>query len=177
MVNGSGVGGQAGLAGQELSQLGYHATVSGDAPNFGLATTEIEYAPDSLAAAQQLQGQLIGGATLIEDSALAPTAYNLEVVTGQSFKGVTGPSASSGTCGRCRRRPPPRRRHDHDRRQSRLCRDPNRQPGFLLGLRRGLHPARTVAGADAPDLRGVSTGIPRPSPALEPAAFEPDPGG
>jgi hypothetical protein len=73
--------------------------VSGDAPNFGLSTTEIEYAPDSLAAARQLQSQLIGGATLIRDPALAPTAYNLEVVTGQSFAGVKGSPASSRTSG------------------------------------------------------------------------------
>ena len=97
VLNGSGIGGQAGLAGQDLSQLGYRASVSGDAPNFGLGTTEIEYAPDSLAAAKQLQGQLIGGATLIKDPALAPTAYNLQVVTGQSFAGVKGSSGSTGT--------------------------------------------------------------------------------
>jgi polyisoprenyl-teichoic acid--peptidoglycan teichoic acid transferase len=97
VVNGSGVGGQAALAGQDLSQLGYHATVSGDAPNFGLAATEIEYAPDSLAAAKQLQSQLTGGATLIEDSALAPTTYNLELVTGENFNGVTSTSAAVGT--------------------------------------------------------------------------------
>jgi LCP family protein required for cell wall assembly len=93
--NGSGVGGQAALAGTDLSDLGYHTTVSGDAPNFGLGTTEIEYAPDSLAAARQLQSQLVGGATLIEDGALTPTVYNLEVVSGQSFNGVIGGSATS----------------------------------------------------------------------------------
>jgi LCP family protein required for cell wall assembly len=97
VVNGSGVGGQAGQAGQDLSQLGYVATVSGDAPNFGLTTTEIEYAPDSLAAARQVQAQLIGGATLVRDPALTPTPYNLEVVTGKSFTGVNNPSASTGT--------------------------------------------------------------------------------
>jgi LCP family protein required for cell wall assembly len=96
VLNGSGIGGQAGLAGQDLSQLGYRASVSGDAPNFGLSTTEIEYAPDSLAAARQLQGQLIGGATLIRDPALTPTVYNLELVTGQNFAGVKGPAASTG---------------------------------------------------------------------------------
>ncbi len=96
VLNGSGIGGQAGLIGQELSQLGYHASVSGDVPNFGLATTEIEYAPDSLAAAKQLQGELIGGATLIDDPALTPTVDNLEVVTGQSLKGVTGSSPPAG---------------------------------------------------------------------------------
>jgi hypothetical protein len=96
--NGSGVGGQAGLAGQDLTSLGYRATVSGDAPNFGLATTEIEYAPDSLAAARQLQSQLAGGATLIEDKSLGPTIYNLELITGTSFAGVVGASkTASGT--------------------------------------------------------------------------------
>jgi len=93
--NGSGVGGQAARAGQDLSGLGYHTAVSGDAPNFGLSTTKIEYAPDSVAAAKQLQAQLVGGASLVEDPALVPTVYNLEVVTGQSYNGVitTGSSA------------------------------------------------------------------------------------
>jgi polyisoprenyl-teichoic acid--peptidoglycan teichoic acid transferase len=93
--NGSGVGGQAAQAGQDLSGLGYHAAVSGDAPNFGLATTEIEYAPDSLAAAKQLQSQLAGSSTLVADSALTATAYNLQVVTGQSFRGVVGSTTSA----------------------------------------------------------------------------------
>ncbi len=91
--NGSGVGNQAGAAGQALAGLGYKTTVSGDAPNFGLTTTEIEYAPDSLAAAKQVQSQLVGGATLIKDSALTPTIYNLDLVTGQSFQGVIGSSS------------------------------------------------------------------------------------
>jgi LCP family protein required for cell wall assembly len=88
--NGSGVGGQASTAGQELSQLGYHVTVSGDVPNFGLATSKIEYAPDSLAAARQLQSQLGGQATLLETPSLTPTPFNLDLVTGQDFTGVSG---------------------------------------------------------------------------------------
>jgi LCP family protein required for cell wall assembly len=97
--NGSGVAGQAGQVGQELAGLGYHTTVTGDAPNFGLATTVIQYAPDSLAAAKQVQSQLASASTLVEDSALTPTAYNLELVTGQNFNGVLGAAApaSSGT--------------------------------------------------------------------------------
>jgi LCP family protein required for cell wall assembly len=90
VLNGSGVGGQASAAGQEMSSVGYHVTVSGDAPNFGLATTEIEYAPDALAAAQQLQSQLNGSSELVEDKALTPTPYNLELITGQNFAGVKG---------------------------------------------------------------------------------------
>jgi LCP family protein required for cell wall assembly len=103
--NGSGVAGQAGQAGQELAGLGYHATVTGDAPSFGLATTEIYYSPDSLAAAKQLQGQLAANSTLVESTALAPTRYNLKLVTGQNFNGVVGstvttqPSVTTTTVG------------------------------------------------------------------------------
>jgi len=97
--NGSGIGGQASQAGQDFSGLGYNTSVAGDAPNFGLATTQIEYAPDSLAAAKQVQSQLVGGATLVEDSALTPTVYNLEVVTGQSFNGVIGSASSANSTG------------------------------------------------------------------------------
>jgi LCP family protein required for cell wall assembly len=96
--NGSGVGGQAGSAGQQLSALGYKVSVSGDVPNFGLATTEIEYAPDSLVAAKQLQSQVGGTSTLIETASLGPTPYNLDLITGRDFTGVTGPT-SSGTTG------------------------------------------------------------------------------
>ena len=96
VLNGSGVGGQAGSAGAQLTRLGYHVTVSGDAPNFGLATTEIEYAPDSLTAAKQLQAELQGASTLVENSSLTPTPYNLELITGQDFTGVKGAPAGSG---------------------------------------------------------------------------------
>lgn len=95
VLNGSGVGGQAGAAGQELTNLGYHVTVSGDAPNFGLATTQIEYAPDALADAKQLQSQLNGSSTLVENDKLTPTPYNLELVTGRNFAGFKGAAASS----------------------------------------------------------------------------------
>lgn len=100
VVNGSGVGGQAAQAGQDLSSLGYPVTVSGDAPNFGLATTEVEYAPDALTAAKQVQAQLVGTSTLIENAALTPTPYSLELITGQSFagfKGATSAAANSPT--------------------------------------------------------------------------------
>jgi LCP family protein required for cell wall assembly len=94
VLNGSGVGGQASTAGGELTALGYRVTVSGDAPSFGLASTQIEYAPDSLAAAHQLQAEISGATTLVETSALTPTPYNVEIVTGQSFSGVKGAATS-----------------------------------------------------------------------------------
>lgn len=103
VLNGGGVGGEAARAGEDLSSLGYHTVVSGDAPNFGLSTTEVEYAPDALDAARQVQSQIVGGATLVRDDALTPTPYNLEVVVGSDFKGLKagshpeGPESSAGT--------------------------------------------------------------------------------
>lgn len=95
-VNGSGAAGQAGQLDRALTGLGYRVSDGGDLPGFGTATTRIDYAPDSLAAAQQVRSQISGGATLVEDSALTPTPYNLEVVTGSSYTGVIGSAASSG---------------------------------------------------------------------------------
>jgi LCP family protein required for cell wall assembly len=94
VVNGSGVTGQAGQASTDLSDLGYNTRISPLA-DFGHARSVIDYAPDSLAAAKQLQAELKGGATLTESAALTPTIYNLELITGQDFTGVTG-SASTG---------------------------------------------------------------------------------
>jgi hypothetical protein len=97
--NGSGVGGQAGSAGQGLRQLGYSVTVSGDAPNFGLATTQIEYAPDALNDAKQIQSEISGASTLVVDPALTPTPYNVVVVTGKDFGGIQGAASSGSSSG------------------------------------------------------------------------------
>ncbi len=93
--NGSGVGGQAGSAGQQLSSLGYKVTVSGDIPDFGLATTRIEYAPDALAAAKQMQSQVGGTSTLVETPSLTPTPFSVDLVTGRTFTGVTGATSTA----------------------------------------------------------------------------------
>lgn len=95
--NGSGVGGQAARAGADLIHLGYRTQVTGDAPNFGLANTQIAYAPDALTAAKQLQSQLASGAKLVEDSTLTPTPYNLELITGHDYKGVLSSAVSAAT--------------------------------------------------------------------------------
>jgi LCP family protein required for cell wall assembly len=97
VANGGGVGGQASRAGVDLTGLGYRVRVTGDAPSFGMTGTEILYAPDSLAAAQQLQSQLVSGATLVEANSLTPTPYNLELVTGQDYKGVIASTGSTST--------------------------------------------------------------------------------
>ncbi len=90
--NGSGEANQASTVGQQLSAAGYRVTVSGDLPNSGLAITEIRYAPDSQAAAEQLQSELEGPSTLVEASSLTPTPYNLDVITGRNFTGFTAPA-------------------------------------------------------------------------------------
>ena len=99
LLNGSSRGGAAGRAGQDLSAAGYQVVVSGDAPTFGLATTEINYAPDALAAAEQLRSQLAGGATLKRDDAMTPTPYNLQVVVGGSFDGLVAGTGQNRTAG------------------------------------------------------------------------------
>ncbi len=99
VANGSGVSGQAGLMVRFLAGLGYQAGL-GSSSGYGHATTVVEYAPDSLAAAEQVAAAIPGGATLVESSALTPTAYNLEVITGASYTagaptGIISSSSSS----------------------------------------------------------------------------------
>jgi len=97
VANGSGASGQAGQAESALASLGYTASLAYSSVGYDHATSVIDYAPDSLAAATQLQHQLVGGALLQEDSALTQTNYNLELVTGQTYNGVTGATSASSS--------------------------------------------------------------------------------
>lgn len=94
VANGTGTGGQAGQLSQWLSGQGYYSKVVFSSPGDNHPTTVIEYAPDALTAAQQIGAKLPGGAILVADSALTPTPYNLEIITGSSYTG--GGSGSSG---------------------------------------------------------------------------------
>jgi len=96
VANGTGTAGQAGQMAQALTALGYQAAIVAS-PGDGYATTEIEYAPDSLTAAQQVAAQVSGGATLVKDAGLTPTPYNLEVITGSTFTGTSSAAASGST--------------------------------------------------------------------------------
>jgi len=98
VVNGTGATGQAAKMTQVLAGLGYQATTNTLSPGNGHTTTIVEYAPDSLVAAQQVAAQITGGATLVVDGPLTPTPYNLEVITGSSFGGAaTGTAATTPT--------------------------------------------------------------------------------
>lgn len=94
VANGTGVAGQAGKLTDFLSRAGYHATTDTANVGSGYSTTRILYAPDSLTAARQLAAQIPGGGTLVESSALTPTAYNVEVVTGSSYTDASGSGGS-----------------------------------------------------------------------------------
>lgn len=95
VVNGTGATGQAAQAGSVISGLGYATTVASGTPaGYGHTRTVIDYAPDSRAAALQLEAQLGGTPTLVESAALTPTPYNLEVVTGGPLTASTSSSSS-----------------------------------------------------------------------------------
>ncbi|MCU4185007.1 LCP family protein [Acidiferrimicrobium sp. IK] len=94
VANGSGVSEQATKTGAALSQLGYHTTVLAQAAP-STSTTEVLYAPDSLAAGQQVARQISGAVTLQVDNALTSSPYNLEVITGTSFAGIAGTTSTT----------------------------------------------------------------------------------
>jgi LCP family protein required for cell wall assembly len=88
VANGSGTPGQAARAAAALTRLGYKMTVTNQSPGYNFTDSDIEYAPSAKAAAEQLQRQLSGTATLTESSSLTPTPYRLELITGADYAGV-----------------------------------------------------------------------------------------
>lgn len=103
VANGSGINSQAADMVTWLNRRGYHAVIVGS-PGYGHTTTEILYAPDSRAAAEQVAVSVPGGASLSEDPSLTPTPYNLEIVTGRSLdlKTSSGSDTSQGPLGTSR---------------------------------------------------------------------------
>jgi LCP family protein required for cell wall assembly len=96
VANGTGTAGQAGQMTQVLAALGYNASLTGSS-GVGTAVTQVRYAPDSLTAAQQVAARIPGGATLVAAPDLAPTAFNLEIITGSSFGGATASASTSSS--------------------------------------------------------------------------------
>jgi hypothetical protein len=97
VANGTGNAGQAAKMSQFLAGLGYNTQVSRSSPGYDYSETEILYAPDALTTAQQLAATIPGGARLSEDPALAPTIYNVEVITGTSYSTGVYSSAPPAT--------------------------------------------------------------------------------
>jgi LCP family protein required for cell wall assembly len=101
VANGTGVAGQAGALTQLLAGDGFVTGIT-SSPASGVATTEVQYAPDALAQAQEVAAKIPGGTTLSVNSALTPTAYNVEVITGRSYSfgnsaGTTTSSSSTSS--------------------------------------------------------------------------------
>lgn len=96
VANGDGVSGQAAAATRFLAAKGYQAITAAFSLGTSYATTQVQYAPDSKTAAQQIAAAIPGGATLIASPGLGPTPYNVEVITGSSYSSG-GSGASPAT--------------------------------------------------------------------------------
>lgn len=97
--NGSGQSSQAEQASQGLQQAGYKATVNSNFRQYNYPTNTIQYAPDALNAAKQLQSQLNGGATLQANPSLSAGTYNLVFITGKNYSGLVGQPPPGGPTG------------------------------------------------------------------------------
>ncbi len=97
VANGDGVSGQAGRLNDFLAAKGYNSAVNPLSAGTSYAVTSVHYAPHAKTAAQQIAASIPGGATLVSDSSLDPTAYSVEVITGNSYTTATGatPAASA----------------------------------------------------------------------------------
>jgi LCP family protein required for cell wall assembly len=98
VLNGSGVGGQASAAASALRSAGFNVGTIGDATSFGQQTTLIQYGSGGLSAAQKLQSEIGGGATL--QSSASVSGDTVILVTGNSYSGIGGSgSEASGSGG------------------------------------------------------------------------------
>src|SRR5581483_4062692 len=87
VLNGSGRSGEATAATTQLKSLGFAASIDGNgrADNFNYTSPVIRYGSGGLAAAQELQRDVIGGADLQQDPALSGSS--LVFVTGATYSG------------------------------------------------------------------------------------------
>jgi LCP family protein required for cell wall assembly len=100
VVNGSDIAGQAGRTATSLRGIGFDVVGTEDG-TYGHTSTEVEYGPGGLAAAQTVAAHLEGSVVLQATSGLG--AHEVQVVTGTALSGiratVTQPSGSSGSSG------------------------------------------------------------------------------
>jgi LCP family protein required for cell wall assembly len=99
VLNALGTTGLAATTATKLRRSGYRIATVGNAPTADLARSQITYAPGRLADAKALAGTLVGGASLVEDPALA--ASLLTLIIGPGFTGIRPPtpSGSGSTAG------------------------------------------------------------------------------
>ncbi len=94
VLNGDGTSGLAATVSGELAKEGYSVTGTGNAPSFSYITSQIQYAPGHLAAAQQFAASISGGSQTAADPAL--TGNSIIFTVGSAFVGMKGTSSDSG---------------------------------------------------------------------------------
>lgn len=98
VLNGTGVGGQAGEVSAALAGVGFTAAGTGEAEGFGVARTVVRYQAGQGAAADLVARYLTAGAVLEEVD--ETTGADVTVITGADFAGVSSepaPATSSTT--------------------------------------------------------------------------------
>ncbi len=86
VFNGSGVGGQAAKAAGDLRAAQFKVGKTGDAANYRYTQSVVLYAPGQEADAQLLQSELVGGASIQQDTSLSGVPVAL--ITGANYSGV-----------------------------------------------------------------------------------------
>jgi LCP family protein required for cell wall assembly len=91
--NGSGIGGIAGQAGSDLTNLGFNVEGTGDASNFDYTNSVIEYAGASDLPAVNTLKAYLSNVQVLEDSSMTPGTLNL--IIGSGFSGFSSQPAPS----------------------------------------------------------------------------------
>lgn len=95
VLNGSGVGGQAGKVAQDLQAAGFGIAGTGDADSFRYEQPVVRHHPSTREEARLLAAYLEGGAKLQEDSSLVTA--DIVLVTGTGYEGVRIPGGAATT--------------------------------------------------------------------------------
>jgi LCP family protein required for cell wall assembly len=91
--NGSGIGGVAGQAGSDLTNLGFNVEGTGDASNFDYTSSVIEYAGASDLPAVNTLKSYLSNVQVLQDSSMTPGTLNL--IIGSDFSGFSSQPAPS----------------------------------------------------------------------------------
>ena len=95
VLNGTGVGGQAGKVAGDLRAVGFGISTTGDADSFRYEKPVIRYHASRERDAQLLAAYLESGARLLEDSTLV--TGDVVLITGTGYEGVRIPGAAATT--------------------------------------------------------------------------------
>jgi LCP family protein required for cell wall assembly len=95
VLNGSGIQGEAGQAGSDLTNEGFNVVGTGDANNFDYTTNMIEYAASSDMPAVDTLKSVVPNAQVEQNSSL--TAGTVELIIGSDFSAINAAPSPSST--------------------------------------------------------------------------------